>query len=281
MKQRADPSNNCADVGPVVPKHYVIEAGGIANVRTTVLSPKLRIHQRKDFGRWRDPVNGARPQQTVLYPRLKGPREFAQAESRGERPMYAYFDIEPSIKNYWEQRFIVEIHDEEGDAWAIPDCFAIGFDESSAWIEGKVDGRLVVASDGRTSIERGLTEKLTAKLSRIQSAFEEAGYTYVVFNESWAKHPIIAANVDMIVHAARDLVLDPFVPFALGQLLDRPDLTLGDCAMPFADRACPEEWVILAMAKGIVSIDLTAPIGRGSKVSRPERPFWANETRGL
>ncbi|MFK4522952.1 hypothetical protein ABIF90_000933 [Bradyrhizobium japonicum] len=159
-------------------------------------------------------------------------------------------------------------------------AFAIGFDGSSAWVEGKVDGRLVIASDGRTSIEHGLTNKLTAKLSRIQSAFEEAGYTYVVFNESWAKHPIIAENVDMIVHAARDLVLDPFVPFALTQLLDRPNLTLGDCAKPFADRACPEEWVVLAMAKGIVSIDLSTPIGRDSKVSRPGRPFWANLTKG-
>lgn len=277
MKKRFDTRTvDRADVGPVVPWHLIHKAGGLSNVRTTILSPKLRVHQRLDFGRWRDPVNGARPQRTVLYPRMKGQRDFVQAESRrGERAMFAYFDVEPTIQNYWEQRFIVEITDERGDAWAIPDCFAAGIDKSYAWIEGKVAAQLLVDAQGRTDIRPALPEKVEAKLTRIQTAFEEAGHNYVVFDERWTYHPIVSANVDMIAHAARDLVLDPFVPFALEQLLDTPNLTVRDCAIPFADRACPEEWVVLAMAKGIVNIDLTTPITRDSSVSRPGKPFWA------
>jgi hypothetical protein len=277
MKSSFDSDNiNCADVGPIVPKHFIHKAGGLGNLRTTVLSPNLRVHQRKDFGRWRDPVNGARPQQTVLYPSMKRPKDFVHAESRrGERSMYAYFDIDPTIRNYWEQRFIVEIHDEEGDAWCIPDCYAAGIDKSYAWVDGKVGAQLSVASEGRLDIEAGLPEKTQVKLARIQSAFEEAGYNYVVFNECWSYHPIVSANVDLIVHTARDLVLDPFVPHALRRLLDQPNLTIRDCAKPFADRACPEEWVVLGMAKGIVDIDLTTPIGRSSRVRRPGQPFWA------
>jgi hypothetical protein len=276
LRATFDPSRaDHADVGPIVPKHYVTKAGGLRKIRTTVLSTTLRIHQREDFGLWRKPVNGARPQRTVLYPRMKGRREFVQCESRrGERSMFAYFDIAPAIRDYWEQRFIIEIRDEEGDAWAIPDCFAVGTDESSAFIEGKVGAQLTVDPHGRTDIEPGLPEKTRATLIRIQRAFEEADYTYVVFDERWSYHPIISANIDLIAQAARDLVLDPFVPFALKQLLDKPNLTVRDCAKPFADRSCPEEWVMLGMAKGIIDIDLREPLGRNSLVSRPGNPFW-------
>lgn len=268
-----------ADVGTVVPRSFIAKAGGTDNIRTIKLSDGLRLHQRRDFGRWRDPVNGKRPFKTVLFPKMKGKKnsssEFTHCESaRGERAMFAYFDIDPSIVDYWEQRFIVELRDGAGDAWAVPDAFAAGNDKSFAFIEGKVGAQLIVGSDGRTDIIRGLPPETEAKLGRLQAGFSEAGYHYVAFDESWAYHPIRAENINLILEAFRDLDYAPSIEEALEPLLDKPGLTVGECAEAFPARECPEELVALAMAHGVLEIDIEVPFGRNSAVKRPGKPFW-------
>lgn len=268
-----------ADIGPIVPRSFIAKAGGTDNIRTIKLSDELRLHQRRDFGRWRDPVNGKRPFKTVLFPKMKrktSRSDFTHCESaRGERAMYAYFDIDPPITDYWEQRFLVELRDNAGAAWAVPDAFAAGNDKSFAFIEGKVAAQLVVGTDGRTDIVRGLSSETEAKLARLQGAFSKAGYHYVVFDERWAYHPIRAENINLILEAARDLDYVPLISEVLEPLLDKPDLTVGECAKAFPGRDCPEELVALAMAHGVLEIDIEVPFARNSAVKRPGKPFWS------
>jgi hypothetical protein len=52
---------------------------------------------------------------------------------------------------------------------------------------------------GWCGYRRGLPSETEDKLARIQTAFDRAGYSYEVFDERWAYHPIRAANIDLIV----------------------------------------------------------------------------------
>jgi hypothetical protein len=264
-----------ADIGSIVPRSMIDRAGGLEAFATIALSDELKIHRRRDGGRVRRPVNGKRGHKTSKFHTLKNSNAVVMNESFiGERWMNAYFEVAPCVRRHRDQRFIVEIHDDAGACWAVPDSFLEGNDGSFAFVEGKTGLTLVTHADGRKELVRGLPDETRQKLLRIQAAFARAGYTYVVFDQAWSSHPIRTTNISMLLGAFRCLPFNTAERTAMGQLLDRNELTVGDCARQFAGRDCPEAWVCAAMAHGVIEIDLDRPIDRLSRVSRPGPPFW-------
>lgn len=269
-----------ADIGSIIPRSMINDAGGAKNFITIKLSEEVKLHRRTDFGRVRRPVNGRRGFKTSKFHSLKGDgKPLVMSESWvGERWMNCYFEICPSIDAYWDQRFIVEIHDDVGACWSVPDTFLKGNDGSFAFSEGKTCLVLVVLPDGSRLLEHGLPAKTHAKHFRIQNAFERAGYVYQVFDQAWSAHPIRVANIKMVLSAVRALPFGYAERLTIERLLTRNDLTVGECACEFAGRGdCPEEWVCAAMGRGLLEIDIDRPIDRASRVSRPSAPFWSSK----
>jgi hypothetical protein len=194
----------------------------------------------------------------------------------GERWRNAYFEIDPSIRSHWDQRFIVEINDQGGACWAVPDSFLEGADGSFAICEGKTGMVFEFFPDGTKKLKRGLPDETQARLLRIQDAFERAGYAYCVFDQTWSAHPIRVKNIRMVLSAFRKLPFGAAERAAMERLLVRDGLTVGECAREFAGRSdCPEEWVCAAMGHGVMEIDFERPISRASRVSPPPPPFWS------
>jgi hypothetical protein len=220
-------------------------------------------------------VNGKRGHKTSKFHTLKNDHAVVMNESFiGERWRNAFFEIAPCVRRHWDQRWIVEIHDGDGACWGVPDSFLEGNDGSFAWVEGKTALMLVERPDGGKDLVRGLPTETSEKLARIQSAFELAGYSYEVFDQAWSSHPIRIANFKTVLSAFRNLDFGAAEGVAMDRILNRDDLTVGECARAFADRDCPEEWVCAGMGFGVLEIDLDRPIDRASRVSRPSAPFW-------
>jgi hypothetical protein len=263
------------DIGTIVPRSMIERAGGEKAFATIKLSDELKVHRRRDFGRVRTPVNGKRGHKTSKFHSLKNDKAVVMNESFvGERWRNAYFEVAPCVLRHWDQLFIAEIHDDAGACWAVPDSFLEGTDGSYAFVEGKTGLMLVTRADGHKELVRGLPDETRMKLLRLQSAFARAGYKYVVFDQAWSSHPIRIANISMVLGAFRSLAFGTAEKVAVSRLLDRNELTVGDCASVFEEKNCPEEWVCAAMAHGVIEIDLDRPIDRLSRVSRPGLPFW-------
>jgi hypothetical protein len=266
------------NIGSIVPRTMIDAAGGLKNFLTIPLSDELKLHRRVDFERVRKPVDGKRGHKTAKFHTHKDKtRPVVMSESfTGERWRNNCFEVDPSISGHWDQRFIAEINDKDGACWAVPDSYLEGCDGSFAICEGKTGLILEALPDGTKKIQRGLSDDTQTKLLRIQSAFDRAGYTYVIFDQAWSSHPIRVANIRMVLSALRKLPFGPAERLAMERLLVRHDLTVGACAKEFAGRGdCPEEFVCAAMGHGILEIDFERPIDRASRVSKPSPPFWS------
>jgi hypothetical protein len=268
------------DIGSIVPCAMIDAGGGLSNFLTIPLSRELKLHRRRDFERVRKPVDGKRGHKTgKFHTRKDAARPAIMNESFvGERWRNAWFEVDPSIRRHWDQRFIVEINDADGACWAVPDSFLEGADGSFAICEGKTALAWEHFPNGTKRLTRGLPDGTQTALLRIQDAFSRAGYAYVVFDQAWSAHPIRVANIRMVLSATRRLPFGDAERVTTKRLLARADLTVGECAREFAGRGdCAEEWVCAAMGNGVVEIDFDSPIDRASRVSPPSPPFWSKE----
>ena len=266
------------DIGSIVPRAMVDAAGGAKSFLTIPLSSELKLHRRRDFERVRKPVDGKRGFKTGKFHTYKLPgRPVIMSESFvGERWRNAFFEVDPSIRAHWDQRFIVEINDADGAYWGVPDSFCEGADGSFAIVEGKTALVWDYLPNGTKRLKRGLPDKTQTTLLRIQDAFSRAGYIYEVFDQAWSSHPIRVANIRMVRSATKRLPFGAGERIVIERLLSRGDLTVGECAREFAGRGdCPEEWICAAMGKGVLDIDFERPIDRSSRVSLPKPPFWS------
>jgi hypothetical protein len=266
------------NIGSIVPRSMIEAAGGLKNFLTIPLSKELKLHRRKDFARVRKVVDGKRGHKTGKFHTLKDPDKLVVMNEcfTGERWRNAWFEVDPSIRRHWDQRFIVEINDAEGACWAVPDSFIEGSDESFCMCEGKTALVWEYLPNGTKRLKRGLPDKKQMALIRIQDAFSRAGYTYEIFDQAWSAHPIRVANIRMVLSATRKLPFGAGERVTMQRLLARGDLTVGECARAFAGRGdCAEEWVCAAMGAGVIEIDFDRPIDRASRVSPPSPPFWS------
>jgi hypothetical protein len=266
------------NIGRVVPRAMIDAAGGLDEFLSIPLSDEVIVHRLRDFGRVRKPVDGKRGHKTGKFHthKIAGKPVIMNESFVGERWRNAWFEVDPSIRRHWDQRFIVEINDAEGACWAVPDSFIEGADDSFCVCEGKTALVWEYLPNGTKRLKRGLPDKTQTALIRIQDAFSRAGYTYEIFDQAWSAHPIRVANIRMVLSATRKLPFGPGERVAMERLLARGDLTVGECAREFAGRGdCPEEWVCAAMGAGVVEIDFERPIDRASRVSPPSAPFWS------
>jgi hypothetical protein len=247
-----------SQIGTQVPWTFIKEAGGVAGVETVALGPGIKAHRRRDGQRWRRPVNGRRGFITSQFVSLKNGHIFVMCESRGEKAMFRYFEIYPPIRAFREQYDIVEIVDDEGLLWAVPDATAQSND-GTVWLEGKYDG--------------SLSDKARARLRRIKAAFANAGLCYAPIDHRWCRHPIVSENVGM-VFANRKTFVSPEDSDRIIRLLKRGPSTVQDCVAQLPYHECPEELVCALMARGLIEIDLTTIFSPTTIVSTPNPPFW-------
>lgn len=261
-----------AEIGRQVSRKVVQDAGGVGNLRTFHLGPGLKVHRRCDDDRIRRPVNGRRGFKTFKFWSSKCGRD-VHSESEGEYSHHSLIEIHPAIRTYRDQCDIVEIEDELGRSWSVPDTFVHLRDDTPVWLEGKYSRILKRDPDGLAQIAVGPSDKVKAKLKRIGRAFRRAGFGYVVVDQSWTNHPIVAANVRLCL-ASRSNDPDDRERAALSEIVSSGFTTVERCARAFAGRDCPEEWVCASMARGLIEIQLDAWFSRRSVVWPPSEPFW-------
>jgi hypothetical protein len=261
-----------ATLSPSIPGKMIERAGGLGAIETIELSENARVHRQLSGARWRNPVNGRRNVMTSRFASAKNHGRRIQCDSGGEKALFRFVEIYPPIRSYLEQVHIIEIDDEQGTVWAIPEAFIEVTDETFGWIEGKYAAALAT-QEGTNYIEPSLSDKVANRLARIERALSDAGYPYYVVNEFWARHPILAANVDMIfanrVREPTQREIDE-----LSRLLRRGDTIVDDCLRAFPGREYPEEYLCAAMARGFAEIDISIPFGPRSAVFLPRPLFW-------
>lgn len=274
----ADFPHRPADIGHQIPELLIADSGGAKNFRTFDLGPGLKVHRRCDDQRVRSPVNGQRGFETQKFWSIKAKR-FIHSEGKGELPLYHLIEVHSPILTYRDQYDIVEIEDDEGKCWAIPDIFAlVRYRCEPVWIEGKGNRILVRGPNSLPGFTRGLRESVRTKLRRIQRAFRIAGLTYVVANQDWcASLPV--SEVASLAFWHRKNTPSESECSALIELLSRGESTVAECAHVFSDRDCPSEWVCAAMARGLIEIDIRKPFSLNSTVSLPPAPFWLTRSR--
>ncbi|QDP26161.1 hypothetical protein [Bradyrhizobium cosmicum] len=266
------------DVGSLIPKRLIEEAGGLENFRTCACGEGLKIHRRIDDERVRRPVNGRRGFETVRLTSTKNDARDIHCESKGEFPLYCLLEMHASIELYRDQLDVVEIHDELGRTWACPDAFAIlGRDQQPIWIEGKYATRLVRGPNNRKEVKHGINPKVESKLARLQRAFSRVGLSYVALNQSFCRSKTVADNVNRAFWQ-RGKVPTPNEIAHLKELLASGPLPVGDCLAAFSERAFPTDWLFAAIARGYAEYDLRNPYSLDSKVELPTgRPFWIED----
>ena len=265
-------SGSSANLSPLIPGAMIERAGGLDAIETIHLSKNARIHRQSSGARWRNPVNGRRNVMTSRFASAKNNGRRIQCDSSGEKALYRFVEIYPPIRRYSEQIHIIEIDDEQGTLWAIPEAFVELTDGTFAWIEGKYAAALATRG-GINCIDPILSGKVGDRLARIERTLSASGYRYFVVNEFWARHPILAANVDMIfAHQVRT----PTQREAddLSRLVRRGETTVNDCLRAFPGRDYPEEYLCAAMARGLIEIDIRIPFGPRSPVFHPRPLFW-------
>lgn len=269
------------DIGSQIPKPLLEKAGGRKNFRTFYLGSGLRVHRRIDDLRVREVVNGRRGFETQKFESKKCGRRDVHVEGKGELPLFQLAEVYPPILAYRDQHDIVEIHDEHGRCWAIPDVYVVVRpDGRPTWLEGKGFRILKRDENGFPRVEAGLRPKVRKKLLRIQRAFGRVGLTYLVVNQDWCASPAVSEVVSLAFWH-RDKKPNEGERAALLKLLGEGASTIGECAAIFADRACPTEWVCGAMADGLVEIELNVhkPFSLASTVSLPSAPFWMKRAK--
>ena len=192
------------DIGSLIPKRLIEEAGGLENFRTCECGGGLKVHRRIDDERVRRPVNGRRGFETVRLTSTKNDARDVHCESKGEFPLYCLLEMHASIELYRDQLDVVEIYDEVGRTWACPDAFAVlRRYQQPIWIEGKYATRLVRGPNNRKEVEHGIDPKLESKLARLQRAFSRVGLSYVALNQSFCRSKTVADNVKSGLLATR------------------------------------------------------------------------------
>lgn len=156
----ADFPHRPADIGHQIPKKLIANAGGTKNFRTFELSPNLKVHRRCDDQRVRSPVNGRRGFETQKFWSTKAER-FVHSEGKGELPLYHLIEVHSPLLTYRDQYDIVEIEDDEGRCWAIPDIYGLlRFSNEPVWIEGKGNRILVRGPHCFPTFIRGLRKSV-------------------------------------------------------------------------------------------------------------------------
>jgi hypothetical protein len=266
------------DIGSLIPKRLIEEAGGLKNFRTCKCGDGLKVHRRIDDERVRRPVNGRRGFVTFRFTSTKNDARDIHCESKGEFPLDCVLEMHASIELYRDQLDLVEIHDELGRTWACPDAFAILRREQQAiWIEGKYATQLVRGPNNRKKVEHGINPKLKSKLARLQRAFSRAGLSYVVLNQSFCRSKTVADNVNRAFWQRGKVPTSDEIAH-LTELLASGPLPVRDCLAAFSGRAFPADWLFAAIARGFAEYDLRKSYSLDSKVELPTgRPFWIEE----
>lgn len=274
MKMPID-SQRCLTTFNAAVAAMISSVGGAENVQTIPLSGNVLIHRRLDGKRWRNPVNGKRGFKTssFLSSKVRGRR--IQIESGGEQGMFMLAEVYAPILAYREQNDLVEIRDDEGVAWSVTDCFAELNCGGTAWLEGKYAAELVYPTEGPPELQFGLDTETVRRAARLERAFAEAGYSYVLINELWCRHPFTVQNV-MFAFAAKDIKLTEEERDAIVRLVRGHDeITIGDCAdQLFAALDCPTEKIFAAVAQGLVEIEFDEPFSLANLLMMPRRAFW-------
>jgi hypothetical protein len=248
--------------------------GGEDKVQTIALSEHVLIHRRRDGARWRNPVNGRRGFKTSTFLSSKMPGRRIQLESGGEQALFMLAEVYAPILAYTEQSDLIEIVDEEGAAWSITDCFAELNCGTIAWLEGKYAARLVYDNEGPPKVELGLDPDTTHRAARFEQAFAKAGYSYVLINELWCRHPYTIKNVEF-AFAAKAVRLAREEKEAITRLVrDNDGTTIGHCAELFAAEDCPTEKVFAAVAQGLLEIEFDEPFSLANSVMLPRQAYW-------
>jgi len=263
-----------ANIGRQIPRHVVEEAGGLQNLRTFRLGPNLKIHRRCDDRRVRRPVNGRRGFKTIKFTSVKCGGRDVHSESGGEFSLDAALEVHPSIGAYRDQYDLVEIEDDDGLCWAVPDAYVLLRDGTPTWIEGKYSFVAHRGDDRMVRAVKGPSVRVRTKLRRVQRAFRSSGYDYVVVNQDWTSHPIVSANIGL-AFVWRQLDPTNEERMALLEIVGGGPVTVGDCVAAFLTRNCPEEWICASMARGLIEIELSRRFSRESAVALPSAPFWA------
>ncbi|MBR0689862.1 hypothetical protein JQ594_28390 [Bradyrhizobium manausense] len=252
----------------------ITAVGGEDNVQTIALSEQVLIHRRRDGARWRNPVNGRRGFKTSTFLSSKMPGRRIQLESGGEEALFMWAEVYASIIAYTEQSDLIEIVDDEGAAWSVTDCFAELNCGTTAWLEGKYAARLVYESEGPPRVVLGLDPDTTHRAARFAQAFAKAGYSYVLINELWCRHPNTIKNVEF-AFAAKVIRLTREEEEAIIRLVrDNDGATIGHCAALFATEDCPTEKVFAAVAQGLLEIDFDEPFSLANSVMLPRQAYW-------
>jgi hypothetical protein len=248
--------------------------GGAPNVQSIALSDNVLIHRRRDGKRWRNPVNGRRGfmTSTFLSTKMRGRR--IQSESGGEQALFSFAEVYAPITAYAEQSDLIEIADDDGTTWSVSDCCAELNCGGIAWLEGKYAAELVYPDRGPPKVEMGLDYDTAQRLARFERAFAKVGYSYVLVNELWCRHPFVAQNVGFAFATLR-LKLTEDERNAIVQLVCNNDATtIGDCAKLFADENCPTEKVFAAVAQGLLEIEFDAPFSLDNFLVLPRQAYW-------
>ncbi|WP_262048117.1 hypothetical protein [Bradyrhizobium sp. Bra78] len=267
------------DIGSLIPKRLIEEAGGLKNFRTCECGNGLKVHRRIDDERVRRPVNGRRGFETVRFTSTKNAARDIHCESKGEFPLFCVLEIHASIELYRDQLDVVEIHDELGGTWACPDAFALlRPTQEPIWIEGKYATHLLRGPNNLKKLEHGISANLKGKLSRLHRAFMRAGLSYVALNQSFCRSKTVADNVNRAFWQ-RGKLPTPDEIARLTELLASGPLPFRDCLTAFSDRAFPADWLFGAIARGHAEYHLRNPFSLESKVELPTgRPFWIEAT---
>jgi hypothetical protein len=252
----------------------IAAAGGSPKVQTVALNDNVLIHRRRDGKRWRNPVNGRRGFMTSSFLSTKMPGRRIQCESGGEQGLFSFAEVYPPITGYAEQSDLIEIADDDGTTWSVSDCYAELNCGGMTWIEGKYAAELVYPDRGPPRVEIGLDYGTAHRLARFQRAFEKAGYSYVLINELWCRHPFVAQKVGF-AFATRSLKLSEDECGAVVRLVrDNDAVTIGDCARLFAADDCPTEKVFAAVARGLLEIEFDCPFSLDNILTLPGQAYW-------
>lgn len=252
----------------------ITSVGGEDKVQTVALSEHVLIHRRRDGARWRNPVNGRRGFQTSTFLSSKMPGRRIQLESGGEQAMFMFAEVYAPIAAYTEQSDLIEIVDEEGAAWTITDCFAELNCGKFGWLEGKYAAQLIYEDQGPPKFELGLDPDTTHRAARFEQALAKAGYSYVMINELWCRHPNTIENVGF-AFAAKTVRLAQEEKDAIIRLVrDNDGITIGDCAELFAADECATEKVFAAVAQGLLEVEFDEPYSLANSVMLPRQAYW-------